>query len=130
MEHQNRHANSVIVLSYKQSRYLNAHVHKLQHSAQSRLFNDLFPPRGSPGPPSMCSLEAVEEEGEYEACRSTRRLYLILIERWPLGVAMQLRPVESNRVCSQKIQKELRFVDIPQRHSLNPCRDQKLEEDR
>ena len=48
MEHQNRHATSVIVLSYKQSRYLNAHVHKLQHSARSRLFNDLFLPHGSP----------------------------------------------------------------------------------
>ena len=48
IEHQNRHATSVIVLSYKQSRYLNAHVHKLQHSARSRLFNDLFLRHESP----------------------------------------------------------------------------------
>ena len=47
---------------------------------------------------SICSLEAVGEEGEYEACRSTRRLYLILIERWQLGVAMQLRSVESIKI--------------------------------
>ena len=51
---------------------------------------------------------------------------LILIKRWQLGVAMQLQSI---RVCSQKIQKELRFVDIPHRHSLNPRRDQNLKED-
>ena len=59
----------------------------------------LMDPRG---PPSICSLEATGEEGDYEACLSTRRLYLILIERWQLGVAMQLRSVASNRMCSQK----------------------------
>ena len=79
------------------------------------------------GPPSICSLEAMEEEEEYEACLSTRQLYLILIEQWQLGVAMQLRSVASNRKCSQK--NPLRFVDISHRHSLNPCRDQNLEED-
>ena len=80
------------------------------------------------GPPSICSLEAMGEEGEYEACRSTRRLYLILIERWQLGVAMQLRSVASNRMCSQT--NPLRFADICcHRHSLNPCMDQNLEED-
>ena len=51
---------------------------------------------------------------------------LILIKRWQLGVAMQLQSI---RACSQKIQKELRLVDIPHRHSLNPRRDQNLEED-
>ena len=81
-------------------------------------------------PPPICSFEPMGEEGECEACHSTRQLFLSLIERWQISVAMQLRPVESIRVCSQKIQKELRFVDIPHRHSLNPCRDQNLEEDR
>ena len=51
---------------------------------------------------------------------------LILIKRWQLGVAMQLQSI---RACSQKIQKELRFVDISHRHSFNPRKDQNLEED-
>ena len=76
MEHQNRHATSVIVSSHINSPNIsaNAYVHKLQHSAQSRLLNDLFLLHGSRGPPSICSLEAMGEEGEYEACYSTRRL--------------------------------------------------------
>ena len=35
------------------------------------IFFFLMDPRG---PPSICSLEAMGEKGEYEACRSTRRL--------------------------------------------------------
>ena len=55
------------------------------------------------GPPPICSFEPMGEEGEYEACHdhSTRQLFLSLIERWQISVAMQLRPVESIRVCSQ-----------------------------
>ena len=73
-------------------------------------FNALFKPgflmisfflMDPPGPPSICSFEAMGEEGEYEACHSTRQLFLSLIERWQISVAMQLRSVESNRVCSQ-----------------------------
>ena len=69
----------------------------------------LMDPRG---PSSICSLEAMEEEGEYEACRSTRRLYLILIERWRLGACGHAAPV-----CC--IQQDVQ--DVQSKKSLEVC---------
>ena len=108
MEHQNRHATSVIVChinSPDTSMHMFINFNTLLEAGSLMISFFLMDPRG---PPSICSLEATGE-GEYEACRSTRRLYLILIERWQLGVARHAAPV----CCIQQ--------DVQSKKSLEVC---------
>ena len=127
MEHQNRHATSVIVLSYKQSRYLNALVHKLQHSARSRLFNDLFLPHGSPR--TSFHLFAWSHGRRRRVWSLSLNSTTLLDSDW----AVPAWCGHAAPVCciQQDVQSKnpLRFVDISHRHSLNLCMDQNLKED-